>query len=301
MCVLGLGAAACSSGVDATQTSMSGAGSAGGGGGTGGGAGGGVQTTPPAEFIPAATGPCPEFVTGKASFAPDGKARNVLLWASDKAKDLDGPLVFFWHGAGGDPSEAPYALGDAIKAITDLGGVVAAPFHDPVNTTLPWALSLGGSDLSDVRVADEVLACAIAKVGVDMRRIHSVGFSAGAMHTEQFASFRSGYLASIVAYSGARLGTPMEQDPDNKYPAMLFYGGASDQVIISFADATQMYHDQLTAAGQFSFMCNHNKGHTVPSDGPASAWKFLQDHPFGARPEPYEKGLPAGFPKYCSL
>ena len=42
-------------------------------------------------------------------------------------------------------------------------------------------------------------------------------------------------------------------------------------------------------------------GHTVPASGRDSAYKFLQDHPFGVSPEPYEKGLPAGFPSYCSL
>src|SRR5262249_18045972 len=143
-----------------------------------------VQTTPPAEFVPAATGPCPELTTGKLSFAPDGKPRDVMIWVSEKAKTLDGPLVFFWHGNGGDPNEAPAALGDALQAITDMGGVVAAPYHDPYYTSLPWALCLGGTDERDLRVADEVLACTRTKVGVDMRHIHSVGFSAGAMNTE---------------------------------------------------------------------------------------------------------------------
>ena len=302
--VLSLSAAACgSSAATTTAATSSGAGS-GGSAGTGGqgGSAPAVETMPQAQFLPKASGACPEFTTGKASFAPDGKARDVLLWADpEKAKALDGPLVFVWHGAGGDPSEAPFIMGSAIKAITDLGGVVAAPYHDPANTTLPWSLCLGGTDESDLRVADEILACAIEKVGVDLRRVHSVGFSAGAMNTEQFAARRSGYLASIVAYSGARLGNVTEQDDRNKYPAMLFYGGPNDMVIINFADATKTYHDALTANGQFSFTCNHNMGHTVPADGTASAWKFLQDHPFGTQPEPYAAGLPAGFPKYCTL
>ena len=108
-------------------------------------------------------------------------------------------------------------------------------------------------------------------------------------------------IASIVAYSGARLGNVTEQDPNNRYPAMLFYGGANDMVIINFATATKTYHDALAMNGQFSFTCNHNMGHTVPADGRASAWQFLQDHPFGATPEPYAKALPAGFPSYCAL
>lgn len=290
-------------GSNTSDTTSSGTGGTGGtGGGATGTGGSALPTEPPAQFVPQATGPCPELTEGKQTFSPDGVARDALVWIDPaKAAAQDGPLVFFWHGAGGDPSEATYALGSALSAIKDMGGVVIAPYHDPASTLLPWYLCLGGTDEGDLRVADEALACAIAKVGVDMRRIHSVGFSAGAMNTEQFAARRSGYIASIVAYSGSRIGAVEEQNPDNKYPAMLFHGGPSDMVITNFEDGAHNYHDLLTEAGHFSFLCNHGKGHTVPSDGRASAWQFLLDHPFGTRPEPYEKGLPAGFPSYCAL
>ena len=260
-------------------------------------------TEPPTSLVPVATGACPELTQGKHTFTADGVSRDVLLWVDPaKAQELDGPLVFFWHGAGGDPSEATYALGKAIDEITALGGVVAAPYHDPASSVLPWYLCLGGTDEIDLRIADEVLACAIGKVGVDMRRIHSVGFSAGAMNTEQFAARRSGYLASIVAYSGARLGTVVEEQlPANKYPAMLFHGGPNDTVVVNFAEQQNKYHEALTAEGHFSFICDHGKGHTVPSDGRAAAWQFLQDHPYGTQPEPYLGGLPVGFPSYCAL
>jgi predicted esterase len=221
---------------------------------------------------------------------------------SDAAGAMDGPLVFFWHGAGGDPSEAPGALGDkAMSEIQAQGGIVAAPYHDPVANQLPWYLCLGGTQEDDLKVADEILACAIAKKGVDLRRVHSVGFSAGAMNTEQFAARRSGYIASEVVYSGAQIGNPPIQDENNLYPGMLFYGGPNDTVIVSFDSETHSYHDWMTSNGHFSFICNHNMGHTVPASGRDSAWQFLQDHPFGARPEAYAKGLPAGFPSYCSL
>jgi predicted esterase len=297
-----LGAAACGGGTSTTP---------GVGGSTGttaiatGGAGGATteHTTPDAAHLPVATGTCPEIKSGKVTFSPTGVApRDVLLWVSDAAAAQDGPLVFFWHGAGGDPSEATYALGSkAMSEIQAQGGIVAAPYHDPKSTALPWYLCLGGTQEEDLLVADEILACAIAQKGVDLRRIHTVGFSAGAMHTEQFSARRSGYLASEVAYSGAQLGVPPIQDEKNLYPAMLLYGGPDDQVVVSFDSATHQYHDWLTANGHFSFICNHGMGHTVPSDARDSAWQFLQDHPFGARPEAYAKALPAGFPAYCAL
>src|SRR5262245_33680994 len=92
-----------------------------------GGAGGSAShpTEPPAELVPKVTGTCPDLVQGKNTFSPDGKSRDVLIWIDpEKAAAMDGPLVFFWHGVGGDPSEATYALGPAMDGITSMGGIV---------------------------------------------------------------------------------------------------------------------------------------------------------------------------------
>ncbi len=266
-----------------------------------GGVGPAVPRSPETKFIPTNTGTCPTIARGKATFSPQGiLARDVELYLDETAAaSKDGPLVFFWHGAGGSPDEADYALGSAIDAIVAEGGVVAAAHHNPESGQLPWFLSLGGTRNDDLLVADEVLACVQASIGIDMRRIHSVGFSAGAMHTTQFAARRSGYLASIIVYSGARLGTPDEQDPTNLYPAMLFHGGPSDQVILAFETSTAQYEQALTDEGHTSVVCNHGMGHTVPADARSASWQFLQDHPFGESPEPYGDALPTGFPTYC--
>lgn len=260
------------------------------------------KTTPDAKFLPSATGACPTFADGAQTFAPAGlAARKVILSASSDASAKGGPLVFFWHGAGGSPTEATGALGPAIAEIKAAGGVVAAPYHDPASGELPWFLSIGGARDDDLRLADEIVACAIQRRGVDVRRIHSVGFSAGAMNTTQFAMRRSGYVASVVVYSGAQIAEVDPQDEQNPYAAMLFFGGPSDEVGVNFADASRAYHGWLTEHGHFSFLCDHGRGHTVPSDGRASAWQFLKDHPFGVSPEPYASGLPSGFPSYCGL
>ncbi len=264
------------------------------------------RSTVDPQFLPKVTGTCPDFYAGgtggKVSFNPDGKARDVQIWVSDAAKTKDGPLVFFWHGAGGSPMEASGALSSSVvSAITAAGGVVAAPYHDPAAGQLPWFLALGGSQEDDLRVMDEVLACAIANLGMDQRRIHSVGFSAGAMNTMQAAWRRSGYLASIVAYSGALIGEPPIQDERNLFPAMLTHGGPSDKVLIGFEGTTVAFKTKLAETGHFAFVCAHGKGHTVPSDARAGAWQFLQDHPFGTHPSPYAKALPESLPAYCAL
>lgn len=258
--------------------------------------------SPDEKFLPTNTGPCPAIAHGKATFSPAGMpARDVELYVDEAAAaGKDGPLVFFWHGAGGSPDEADYALDRAIADILAAGGVVAAPYHDPTAGDLPWFYSLGGTRDDDLLVADEVLACARASVGIDTRRIYSVGFSAGAINTTQFAARRSGYLASIVVYSGARLSPPDEQDPTNLYPALLYHGGSSDNVFLAFEKTTLQYEEALEDEGHTAIVCNHGMGHTVPADGRDASWQFLQDHPFGESPEPYAKGLPAVFPAYCT-
>jgi predicted esterase len=307
--VCGLAACGSSNGTAGSSSSLttgstsSGSGGSGADTGTGSDTGGApAHTTPDAKFLPEPSDNCPDLIQGTITVSPDGKPRDVRLWISDAAKTQDGPVVFFWHGVNGSPDDATYALGNTvIDEIVAQGGIVAAPVHDPAAGQLPWYLSLGGSDESDLRVMDEVLACAIKNVGVDVRRIHSVGFSAGAMNTTQVGWRRSGYIASVVTFSGAQVGSVPDQDPLNLFPAMVLHGGPNDIVILHFEDTSKSYAQSLIDQGHFAFLCNHGQGHSVPAEVRAPAWQFLQDHPFGAHPEPYEKGLPAGFPSYCSL
>jgi poly(3-hydroxybutyrate) depolymerase len=256
---------------------------------------------PAARFIPQATGPCPVLAQGTVTVRPGGLARDVQLWMSDAAKTHDGPLVFYWHGTNGAPDQAVAGLGaGTIAAIVAAGGIVAAPYHDPAAGMWPWYLVSGPQEL-DLQVADEVLACAQAQVGIDLRRIHVVGFSAGALHAVQMAYRRAGYVASVVTYSGGQLAPIPDQDPANPLAAMIFHGGANDRVVVSFQMASETFRADLLAAGRFGFICNHGLGHRIPSDATASVWRFLQDHPFGTKPSPYAAALPAGFPGYCGL
>ncbi|MBK8259914.1 MAG: hypothetical protein IPK80_01070 [Nannocystis sp.] len=139
-------------------------------------------------------------------FSPKGIApRKVRLWIDPKASEAEGPVVFYWHGTGSAPTEALTGLGQAgIDAVTAAGGIVAAPHADPAAAPSPWWLVLTEKE-DDLLLADEVLACAIQEVGIDVRRIHSMGLSAGGLHTSQMSVRRSSYVASVVPYSGGLL------------------------------------------------------------------------------------------------
>lgn len=259
---------------------------------------------PMPTMLPSPTGDCPELVDGDVTFAPAGiEPRQVRLWMSEAAATMDGPLVFYWHGTGSQPLEAQYGLGTQyIEQVVAQGGIVAAPYHDPAAGDFPWFLVLGSRE-DDILLADEVVGCSIEQLGIDVRRIHTAGMSAGGLQTSQFSIRRSGYIASAVPYSGGLVGAqPSDQDPSNPMSAMIFHGGESDVVIVSFQEASERYLQALQDTGRFGFICNHGMGHTIPQGtAQASVWEFFYAHPFGTAPSPYEAGLPRGFPEYCAL
>jgi poly(3-hydroxybutyrate) depolymerase len=229
---------------------------------------------------------------------------------SDAARQKHGALVIFWHGLSRNASDAAAAFAglgpDVVADIVAKGGIVAAPEKSEKRqmvsvTQLPWLVAIGAGDEDDVLVMDEVVACAHKEIGIDLRHIHTTGMSAGGLQTGAVTPRRSGYLASTVAYSGGQIEAGLtEQDPENKYAAMLVHGGANDMVVLNFRDTQTQYHTRLRDEGHFAILCDHGGGHLVPPEAALGGWEFIQAHPFGVTPEPYNNGLPETIPAYCS-
>jgi predicted esterase len=285
---------------------------------------------PAAEFLPPASGPCPGFVDGElctqdgisliCTFEPEGEpARQVRLWLPEVAADddLESPVVFYFHGMGSQAAAAVQVYGlteSGVAKINSEGGIVVAlekeEGRQTTQTMQPWKTAvLDGSfepeedRFDDMTVMDEVLACLEEKVGVNSRRIHATGMSAGGLMTTNLIYRRNGYLASLAPFSGGVQGLPEEQDPGRRAPVMYSWGGESD--IAVGQDFNQYAGDsieRLSMNGNFLFTCNHGEGHTLPAAMPAPMWEFFKSHPFGENPEPYADGLPDGvFPDFCSV
>lgn len=254
------------------------------------------EPTGPVPQLPSPTAACPELSDGMVTFTVDGVSREARVWIDPAAAAaMDGPVVLYWYGTGGQPDQAGGALGDGVSTITSQGGVVVAPVH--VNGgPFPW---LEGSE-ADHRLADEVVACADQAVGIDARQIHSLGFSAGGLFTSELSFVRSSYVASVATYSGG--GTGALQDPAHVPAAMILHGGPSDDVNgFNFQSASVEYQQGLGAAGGFTVLCDHGGGHSIPGNvGPAIV-QFWLDHPFGQEGSPYAGGLPPQLPEYCAL
>lgn len=250
-------------------------------------------TDPPP--LPTPSAECPPLSDGMVSFTVDGTSREVRVWVDpDASAAMDGPLVLYWYGTGGQPSQAEGALGDGLSTILARGGVVVAPVH--VNGgPFPW---LEQSE-ADHRLADEVVACADQTLGIDARQIHSLGFSAGGLFTTGLSFARSGYVASVATYSGGGSGTL--QDPGHVPAALIFHGGSNDEVSgFNFRDASVEYQQALEAAGGFAVLCDHGGGHAIPGGAGPAVVQFWLDHPFGLGTSPYAGGLPSTLPGTCT-
>ena len=236
-------------------------------------------------------------------FAPAGIPPRKVKIAMDAAK-TGGPLVLYWYATGSNPNEAGYALGATEAQITGAGGIVATPYADTTAGQFEWFIVNKSTKLDDFIVADEIVGCLAQANLIDTKHIHSMGMSAGALQTTAVSFLRSNWVASVATYSGgipAGYSAPAMQDPENKFAAMIFDGGSTDNVYnVDFQNASMAYKAALDADGHYTALCDHNMGHSIPVDAAPSVAKFFADNGFGQWPSPYQaSGLPSSFPTYC--
>ncbi len=254
-----------------------------------------------APVLPAPTGICPTIQSGDVTFAPVGIAPRKVKLALDPSATMRGPLVIYWHATGSSPVEAAYSLGATHDEIVAGGGVIATPYSDADAGTFEWFIVNQSPRLDDFILADEIVGCLADHF--DHARIHSMGMSAGGLQTTAFSFVRATYIASVATFSGGIPDgfNPTNADPANKFAALIFDGGDTDNVFgVDFQAASETYRAMLEASGHFAAICDHGQGHEIPLDAAPSIAKFFAANPYGAWPSPYANGLPAGFPSYCA-
>ena len=267
---------------------------------------GGTVVAPGEVQLPTLMGSCPQLTSqGTYQFGNSASVRNMAvdIYVDPSAQskpDPGGPLILYFHATGANPSEVHSGFGDtAIKQVTDAGGLVAS------FTTTPCPGCTSTDDLvwfaEDDYIMDDVVACAVQQAKIDTKRIHVLGWSAGALHSTHVALARSNYIASFISYSGGSYLLPTDiQNPNNHVAGILSYGAQGvDTVILDFHQQSISWYDTYNAMGWYCMMCDHEQGHMIPSDLAPHAYKFFMDHPFEVDPEPYAGGVPAEFPSYC--
>lgn len=327
----GASASASASGTTATSTGAGGQGGAGGAGGsatgTGGSGGGSIlkascsdEPPPGATLAPAppaySGGECPALVPGKNPFMSSGNSREFMLVVP---ADLDPneklPVIFLWHWLGGSADD--FFEKGQVQAAADMQRFIAVIPEAKGDLNFKWPFD---STVTDARVEeefvffDDMLSCVSAKYSVNKECVSSAGVSAGALFTGQLAGGRGQYLSSILSLSGGVGGVvrPWKQ-PEHKMPAMVLWGGPTDQCffVMNFENASKQLEKDLASGGHFFLECVHNCGHAEPPLPPpegmtnfAALWQFTFDHPYWlkAGESPYNgSGVTPLLPEWCGI
>ena len=255
------------------------------------------------------------FATGTQSRA------FYLLVPSWYAPDRAMPMVLAWHWLAGDATQM-IAEAQLEAAVEQLGFIAVVPeaLRDAdsgmFTYAFDWPFAEAPGQEPELQFFDDLLACVTSQYNVDRRRIHAFGVSAGALWlTFLTTTPRVDHLASTVTVSGGlgqqRNVLALRYVPqDNKFPAIVLWGGPQDRFLIDFERASTLYRDELRCDHHFVIQCVHDAGHAVPAiDMPDGGtrfggfWQFLFDHPYGLGPDqsPYlDGGLPGTLPTWCS-
>ena len=257
-------------------------------------------------MIPAVSGTCPTFKNGSTvTVTAGGGSIQAQIWMGSSSMQ-GGPLILYWHGTGSSPSaEVPIAFD--TTALANAGGMIAGFVSSSRTGTTTGNTGDAVWYESDAAFADQVVACAIQQLNISPRRIHTAGYSAGGLQTVYMWYGRSGYIASVISYSGgdATINKAQSQDPTNIPAAIAAHGAmGSDALILDFASASATWESEIKADKGFSIDCNDGGNHLAffstraPGLKPV-ALQFFLDHPFKA-PNTYTT-LPSGFPSYCHI
>jgi polyhydroxybutyrate depolymerase len=207
-------------------------------------------------------------------------------------------VIFTWHALGGTAKQitgnifgGPYyglksRITDAIyispQGLTDTSGT---------NMGMTGWQNSGGRDIAFLRA---MLAWADASFCVDKARVFSVGFSYGAIMTDNIACQLGGVFRAIAPTAGGLFGST-RSCLGQRVAAIMTHGSADDQVAISSGMAARDYFMGLahctTAsqpldpspcvtytgcdAGYPVAWCEHTGGHTVPSFMSAAVAAFF--------------------------
>ena len=277
-------------------------------------------------------GSCPVLVGGSTAdtsviegFATTDQVRSFRLLVP---ADYDGatpmPVMFAWHWLNADAGSF-VSQGELETAIQQFPFIIVLPEKRrfPNGNKMyqfDWPfVETWGAD-AELAFFDDLLACVNANFNVDPQRVYAIGVSAGGLWATYLSTTdRVNHLAAVESLSGGLgsfaangTGWTMQFAPQqNKFPAIVLWGGDHDWLGISFKDASIAYRDALLADGHFVVQCIHDQGHAVPPiEAPpgttrfAFLWQFMLDNPMSvpAGQSPWHtSGLPASAPSWCTV
>jgi len=186
------------------------------------------------------------------NFNVDGVKREALVFAPKDAKGRS-PLVFAWHGHGGNMRGTSRLMHvqtlwpEAIVVYPQ--GLPTVSGGDPEGAKPGWQQEAGLDGDRDLKFFDEMLKVLRQKFSVDEERVYSMGFSNGAFFSYLLWSARPGPLAAFAICAGKLFPTDHLTEPR----ALVAVAGRGDPKV-SFQDQQQAVNtarqlDQAMAEG----------------------------------------------------
>ncbi len=231
--------------------------------------------------------------------------RDFLLFAPTRTNGPFG-IVFLWHGSGSNAENFTFLADPSDPGGYEAGGYILVIPDGQLRYPLDWAMDRRGVD-HDLRFYDDVVACVSRQFPVDRRRVHTTGYSAGAVFSAYLMGYRSDSLASFSAWSTGEADPANRRivpDPGRPVPGLLYHGGRTDRPDWAGRVGTRSLAAHMAANGALAIVCDHGLGHVVP--GPLDAtlgqmWSFMLAHPFGPEQAWATGGLAGRLPDWCAV
>lgn len=228
-----------------------------------------------------------------------GVVRQALVYVPPQATTNATPVVFVFHGHGGNMANAARSFGihnlwPAALVIYPQGLNTPGSLVDPDGKQPGWQHAVGGQGDRDLKFFDALLATLHAEYRVDDKRIYATGHSNGGFFTYLLWAARGNRFAAVAPSAASAV----QLLPDLKPKPVLHIAGQTDP-LVKFA------WQQLTVTGlrkingcgegepwmteQYCTLypsklgapvvtCIHPGGHGFLATAPALIVKFFQEH-----------------------
>lgn len=268
---------------------------------------------------------CPTIAEGDVQFCAEGYPCRTATFMNVGNASPSSTLLMYWHGThegNNNPisNALPYGF---LEGAVAANALVAMPRADieavnRPNNPFPWWQVCGQvapaqcTRDDDFVLADMIAMCAVEQGLADPDRLTTSGMSAGGIQTSLLieSGLEGGLsFAAAVSWSGGTVEAFQPTEPASPNTSVfVLHGGETDVYCgagqpagtcngfepYSFVDVSEEMAADIAAAGNFTFVCDHESGHN-PAMAPQGT-EFLLGANAGA-PHPWT-GFPFGVDGY---
>ena len=167
---------------------------------------GAIQAPAQGKLRELLTGRPPEGFTER-TWTVDGVKRTALIRVPADPK-ASAPVVFCWHGHGGNSAQAvrgwAFEKADPTSILVYPQGLpTVSPLVDKEGRRSGWQSAVGDGGDRDIKLFDTILADLKKERSVDERRIYSMGHSNGAAFSYILWQARPDVLAAVGSVAGS--------------------------------------------------------------------------------------------------